>query len=788
MKDYNRKSLITQRDQQPKRIGLSSSNGSGQGQSAEDYSIDLEDILEPLRRGKWIILGICVLFVAGATAYTMTLEPTYEASSIVSIESKDQPSSTVLNRVGLGSGTPELASEVGVLENSMELAENVAAELKATARASDAYNEEQFPILYDEEGDTLATSDVADRLPDHMNFRASSSQGMIRIYASSESPEEAASIANIYAQEYQNFTREQSRAGVAAARGFLEDQLAKREEQIRQLENQWENFARSNQVVTQGEGGERLVQEYSGLTAKRDELEFQLEQQRERLQMLQDQLEQYRPNLRESVGEQQTRASLQSEIDAINEKIAQLKAEAEPYYIRNPDLRGNEEEVPELADIQRRIEGFQERKEELTDQLVAQAAESDESLGENSALGRISELRGRIEEQRLEIQQTEAQIRELESRLGTYEGQLEGIPRQAIEREQLNRQLNQAEEFHAQVAEQLQRTIIAEESELGYVNLVRAASVPATPVSPDLKMNILLGLLLGLVVGTGVAFVRAAANKQVHKPEDLQESGYSLVGVIPRMDREIKASFEGRDKVEVDGRELSTRLMPLLNPWSPISENYRLVRTNLQNAGYGEGVQMVLVTSPEPSDGKTVTATNLAITIAQSGRRTLLIDTDLRRPSMHELLGTPIGPGVAEVLKSEGDVEIQAHATDVQGLHFLPAGKTDTPPAEMLGSDRMKQLLRKAREEYDAVIIDSPPVLAVSDPLLLATECDATIMVASAEQTDLRALEVARQTLEAVDVPIAGVIFNRYDAESAGGSYKYGYGYGYRDYDYTSAQ
>jgi capsular exopolysaccharide synthesis family protein len=264
------------------------------------------------------------------------------------------------------------------------------------------------------------------------------------------------------------------------------------------------------------------------------------------------------------------------------------------------------------------------------------------------------------------------------------------------------------------------------------------------------------------------------------------------------MDREIKSAFKGKDTVKVGERELSTRLMPLLNPWSPIAENYRLVRTNLQHSSQGDPPQVMLVTSPEKGDGKTLTAVNMAITMAQSGKRTILVDADLRRPNAHNMLDLPSKPGLAEVLHTtngagstqheNGEIQLNhIQATEVDRLSFLAAGRTELPPAESLGGDGMANILRQLRSAYDIVIVDSPPVLAVSDPVLLSTRADATLLVVAADRTDFEAIEVTEKTLGAVDVPIAGVIFNRFDDAKRRGGYSYGYDYD-RTYGYVLDQ
>jgi capsular exopolysaccharide synthesis family protein len=161
----------------------------------------------------------------------------------------------------------------------------------------------------------------------------------------------------------------------------------------------------------------------------------------------------------------------------------------------------------------------------------------------------------------------------------------------------------------------------------------------------------------------------------------------------------------------------------------------------------------------------------------------LLLDADLRRPATHKLLGYDQVPGIAEVLEGKKSVEEVIIDTDLDNLQYISAGDILSPPPEALESKRMKDLIREFRDAYDVVIIDSPPVLAATDPVILAPRCDATLLVVSAENTDLRALQTAEETLSTVGVEVAGVIFNRYDPSkdsSYAGQYRYGhYAYGY---------
>ena len=746
---------------------------------SEEAQVDFSEIWETIREGKWLILLTCVVVTGAIAAFTMSQTPIYQASSIVEIHTPPERSASQMMGV---SGGRDLSVEIGVLQYSADLSERVAGRLKDTAEAMES--DDAFPVLLDDQGEMVSDRKAGQRILEKTTFSPISQRNMIQISVRSEMPAEASTIANLYAEEYKKFSQEKSRASVAAARKFLEEQLAKRVKEIRDLERQWENFARENDVITEGEGGSRVVQEYMAMQSRRNELEFQLEQDRQKLDILKTQLNQFEPELREQVTQEQGVAELQGQVEAINEKIVQLKADAEPYYVNNPELKDQsvaqirEQGYSRLAENKEIVQSLENRKSELTGQLVEKASNAMIAAGgeQNGALARIGQLRSRIMEQELTIDQLESQVAAVDKRSASYDSELQSIPSQRLERKRLEQKLAQAEQFRNSLVSQLQGVIMEEESELGFVRQVRSAFVPTAPVSPNVRQNIILGILLGLGFGVGLAFLRRAVADRLSSPEDVQDRGYSLVGVIPDMSRELTGKLKGRDTVEVDGRAVSTRLLPIHDPWSSISENYRLIRTNLQHTKMGSPPKVTLITSPEQGDGKTLTAVNLAITMAQSGKRTIIVDADLRRPNTHRLLGVNREQkGVAEILRTSDAIPDYVVPTSVDRLHLLPAGMTDKPPAEMLGSERMEHLLDHLRAHYDIIIIDTPPILAVSDPLLVSTYADATLMVVAADTSSIEAVRVAEKTLGSVGVPISGVVLNRY----AGGKSRYKYEYGY---------
>ncbi|PJJ55566.1 capsular exopolysaccharide synthesis family protein [Compostimonas suwonensis] len=301
------------------------------------------------------------------------------------------------------------------------------------------------------------------------------------------------------------------------------------------------------------------------------------------------------------------------------------------------------------------------------------------------------------------------------------------------------------------------------------LTLVQHAAVPQRPVSPNVPLNIALGALIGLVLGVGVAVLRETLDTRIRNERDVE-----LVTDTPIL-----------GGIVFDPKAQERPLIVHADPRSPRAESFRTLRTNLQFLDVGRDERSFVVTSSIESEGKSTSAANLAIALADAGARVLLVDADLRRPKIADYMGLEGVVGLTDVLISRAELQDVIQPWGRGKLFVLPAGKVPPNPSELLGSVAMVKLIEEFNRAFDVVLFDAPPLLPVTDAAILARNVGGTIVVCAAGRTHKNQLKGAITALQNVDAPISGLVLTMLPTKGPDaygyGRYGYGYGYGYGD-------
>jgi receptor protein-tyrosine kinase len=304
--------------------------------------------------------------------------------------------------------------------------------------------------------------------------------------------------------------------------------------------------------------------------------------------------------------------------------------------------------------------------------------------------------------------------------------------------------------------------------------VVDPGSEPTSPVSPQPKRNLALGLVLGLLIGVGFAVLRETLDTSVKTIKQLEDL--------------IDAPVLG--SISYDNDAVRNPLINDLGTYAPRVEGFRVLRTNLQFIDPDQQRKVFVITSSLPEEGKTTTATNLALALAEGGERVALVEADLRRPKISEYLNLEGSVGLTTVLVGRVPLhDAMQQAGPHVGLDVLSSGRTPPNPAELLKSHSMSAVLKELRADYDIVLIDAPPLLPVTDAALLASQADGAILVVRHGKTTADQVRAAAERLTSVGAEPAGVIFNMTPAKGSGQyGYGYGYGYGYEPQEVTHAE
>ena len=294
----------------------------------------------------------------------------------------------------------------------------------------------------------------------------------------------------------------------------------------------------------------------------------------------------------------------------------------------------------------------------------------------------------------------------------------------------------------------------------GSAQLVTPASTPASPFQPTPARNAVLGVVLGLLFGIGLAFLVEYLDDSIKGKEDLARAvpGVSVIGLIPQIQ-----DWKAKD---------ASRVVSLSDPTSPAAEAYRILRTSIQFLGIDRQTRIIQITSASAQEGKTTTLANLAAAFANSGLRTVVVCCDLRRPRLHEFFGMDNAVGFTSVLLGNVTLSKALQPVPAQDrLLVLASGPLPPNPAELLSSSRSAELLRNLAAQADIVLVDCPPVLPVTDGIVLSQRVDATVLVVSAGTTTRKAAHRAAEMLQQVNAPLVGAVLNGVTEETGYGGY-----------------
>ena len=444
--------------------------------------------------------------------------------------------------------------------------------------------------------------------------------------------------------------------------------------------------------------------------------------------------------LMQAESEVRLRRYQESMVTTLNRSLS-VEGEADEALRRTVSL--GDDVLPGAEGMYSRLQDLQEQRSRLTSSRFGYTSSGSEVEVLDSLISETKQEIRAITQQALEVISSrrvaaESRVMELQNDVRSLPGRSTGFYR-------LKQRADAIQGTFDLLAEKYYEAQIAEAMEGGEVNIVDPPTVPVMPNPSNKPRNLALALLLGLLLGTGLAVAAEYFDRKVHTREQAEEAtGAPVLVTVPRI------------RVDNGG---DTRPILLTSQRNSASEAFRSLRTMLRFSKTGN-IGVIAVTSAEPGEGKSVVASNLAVTMASDYPRVLLIDADFPRPVQHSSFEIRRSPGLADLLAGDATAEEVVHYDEERRLHLIPAGSRMPNSAELLVSPQFRQFMSRVARDYDVVVVDTPPVLAVADTMALSTVTEATLLVAREGVTDRRALRHAAQKIRSVGGSIAGVVLN----------------------------
>ncbi len=716
---------------------------------------NLRDYLIIFFQHKWTVLSIFLISFLVAVFYAINARDVYtsEGSIKISIPKSNPLTGPLFEQFQEFGSDRFIANELEILK-SRTLAEIAAKSILDTFELSKRHND-FFILLKDRKHPELGIAELEElikKLQKNVKFEQKRGLDIIVFKADSPSPYEAALMVNAFINAYYEYNLRVNRTRYTLAREFLEQQRESKSRDLKNIENALSEFQQRNNVVALDEQAKTLVEQLSNFESQMKAAEIEANAKQRALDEFKKQLAVKDKEISKYI----EGLSAEPYIKNLQEQLAKLEVQKE-VVIAQQQIK-NPENDPNVIQYNRAIS-------ELQAKLNSRLSSLEQNLTAYTPAD-LRQLSIDVLKLDLEVQSAKAKASQLKDVVKSYEARFSKLPVQSIEFARLERDRLSNEKLYLLIEEKYQEAVISEKSIPSNVQVIDAGIIPLKPSKPNRTLIIFIGLILGAGLAVGYIFARKYFDVTIKTPEDIQRRGINVLNWIPDA-REFEENFDEMHEVIVVNR-----------PDSIPTEAFLSTKMKLQFSKLlDRKIKSILVTSPTPQDGKTFVCGNLAATFAITNNKVLAIDLDLRKPRLHRIFGIERSNGIIDYLFLNISFDEMIKPTFVNNLDIITAGTIAPNPAEIVSSKTLQELLERLKDMYDVIIIDSPPTISVSDAGVLSSYVDATVLVASINQTRIDLLNEAINILKSVSDSFVGVILNRFNMTN-------GYGYYYKYYYY----
>jgi tyrosine-protein kinase Etk/Wzc len=694
-----------------------------QARPATDSKTVLFDLLEAIVRRKWLALGVFLGVLMISVLSISRKQQFYEATASMMLTTGNQGDIFGSSRMFLFPDQPNTGNCITLLR-TRRMAERVAALLPESTKIPAA------------------------RLQSMVSAKAAG--GVVQVAATASSPVVAIAVANRYIEAYEQYNLEENKQDIQAVKGFIEQQLVVIGARLDSAEQNLQEF-RTSRGLLAGIDAETqsLLGRQSALAAQYQQGVLDDEVTRAELAHIRRQIEQEGKDIADT-------QSLASPL------VASLRATLSQLEVEKVNLiaRG-------FAENSEQIKGLDRRIDSTRSQLRAEARVLLSRQGAADPLARWGSLFESALDLSTRLVVSEARQQALTSAIASYDSLLASLPEAARAEAQLILEVETRRQQHTLFSARYEQVRIQEAGRTSSVRPLDPAD-SAGRVGTSARSRLAFGLFLALAIALGAVWTAEYLDTSIHGQRELERRGYSVLGSVPQ----LLTAGQRRPKREED---LTSHLITHTDVESSGAEAFRMLRTALAFATAERAVRTIAVTSPGPSEGKSTVAVNLASVLAQAGSRVLLVDADLRHPTLHTVFKHAKKPGLSDLIIFHSNPAQAIFPTGLEGLSCLPCGTIPPSPADLLTLSATRTLLKRLAGEYDYIVIDTPPVLVAADTPIVGTLADTTIMIVRVDRTALDALDHARTAMSGSGAHLSGLVLNDVRRSGRYGRYYYYY-------------
>ncbi|MGB4309977.1 MAG: polysaccharide biosynthesis tyrosine autokinase [Candidatus Cloacimonadaceae bacterium] len=723
--------------------------------------INISDYFRIILQYRYLVILVFILVLIGTIIYTARQPRVYSASNRILLET--QKSGADLFLAGTGTGKNELNNQIELIKSKPIL--NAAWEIMKK------YPDwESFPAA--------STPNPASQLAS-VKVESKRETDILTISYESTSQGEAMAAVNSIAEAVQQENTQFARLEYTTIREFLETQLDAISRRLQSSENDLREFKNMNKLTELSAETTQLIEESAKIEAEYEAALTDQAVKARTLELFQKQLQQ-----QDSLVVNVSTVLKTPYINELRKQVIETQSLITKLLTKN----NYPTDHPQIIALNAELERTKDELDIEIKKLVATSSTDDPLAMRNETLVKI--IQTNVE---LEIARTKAdglaQTKEM------YDERIISLPNTELELARLMRNVQLDGKIHGIMMEKYEDAKIAEQAKVGNIRIVDLASRPVSPIKPRVSMNILVGVILGLGLGIGAAFLVHSLDNKLRTLEDMETYvRLPIVGTIPviqeseaRMEEFNamieKAEGENKEQLSKSMHYVMMQLVSHYAPKSPVAESYRTLRTNILSRRNTTGSTSMLITSSGPKEGKSTTIVNTAITLAQMNAKVILVDMDMRRPMIHNKFGIEKENGLSDYL-IDPDVSIEqvTKATGIPNLDVITSGFVPPNPAELISSARTDILLEELKAHYDFVLFDTPPIIAVTDALILTKKVDLTFLVVRCGFTEKGIIKRTKELMANIDATIDGIIVNGIYAQKYYSRQNYYYYYYYYYY------